>query len=77
MGKIWRKARHKASLAIWPHPWVDEYPISWLSFFGLLCTSSLTSIFLGPETMSFVQLFVPAKAAHDAVAKLGELGNIE
>lgn len=27
--------------------------------------------------MSLVQLFVPAEVAHDTVAELGELGNVE
>jgi hypothetical protein len=27
--------------------------------------------------MSLVQLFVPAEVAHDSVAELGELGNVE
>jgi V-type H+-transporting ATPase subunit a len=29
------------------------------------------------EAMSLVQLFVPAEVAHDTVAELGELGNVE
>jgi hypothetical protein len=32
---------------------------------------------LGSEAMSLVQLFVPAEVAHDTVAELGELGNVE
>jgi hypothetical protein len=31
----------------------------------------------GSEAMSLVQLFVPAEVAHDTVAELGELGNVE
>lgn len=27
--------------------------------------------------MSLVQLFIPTEVAHDAVAELGELGNVE
>ena len=31
----------------------------------------------GSEQMSLVQLFVPAEVAHDTVAELGELGNVQ
>jgi vacuolar-type H+-ATPase subunit I/STV1 len=31
----------------------------------------------GSEQMSLVQLFVPTEVAHDAVAELGELGNVQ
>jgi V-type H+-transporting ATPase subunit a len=29
------------------------------------------------EQMSLVQLFVPTEVAHDTVAELGELGNVQ
>ncbi len=32
---------------------------------------------LGSEQMSLVQLFVPTEVAHDTVAELGELGNVQ
>jgi hypothetical protein len=31
----------------------------------------------GSEEMSLVQLFVPTEVAHDAVAELGERGNVQ
>lgn len=31
----------------------------------------------GSEQMSLVQLFVPTEVAHDTVAELGELGNVQ
>lgn len=31
----------------------------------------------GSEAMSLVQLFVPTEVAHDTVAELGELGNVQ
>jgi hypothetical protein len=37
----------------------------------------VNDVFLGSEAMSLVQLFVPAEVAHDTVAELGELGNVE
>ena len=38
---------------------------------------SLISTTAGSEQMSLVQLFVPAEVAHDTVAELGELGNVQ
>lgn len=32
---------------------------------------------VGSEQMSLVQLFVPTEVAHDTVAELGELGNVQ
>ena len=32
---------------------------------------------IGSEQMSLVQLFVPTEVAHDTVAELGELGNVQ
>jgi hypothetical protein len=31
----------------------------------------------GSEAMSLVQLFIPTEVAHDTVAELGELGNVQ
>ena len=31
----------------------------------------------GSEAMSLVQLIVPTEVAHDTIAELGELGNVE
>ena len=39
--------------------------------------NAASDIVLGSEAMSLVQLFVPAEVAHDTVAELGELGNVE
>lgn len=38
---------------------------------------SLNDIVIGSEQMSLVQLFVPTEVAHDTVAELGELGNVQ
>jgi len=35
------------------------------------------SNYKGSEQMSLVQLFVPTEVAHDTVAELGELGNVQ
>lgn len=32
---------------------------------------------LGSEQMSLVQLFIPREVAHDTIAELGELGNVQ
>lgn len=37
----------------------------------------LTRTPAGSEQMSLVQLFVPTEVAHDTVAELGELGNVQ
>ena len=54
----------------------DEYP----SLFRTpIFSSSFPFIYktAGSEQMSLVQLFVPAEVAHDTVAELGELGNVQ
>jgi len=49
-----------------------------ISFFSSLnAVADLYGLLLGSEAMSLVQLFVPAEVAHDTVAELGELGNVE
>jgi vacuolar-type H+-ATPase subunit I/STV1 len=32
---------------------------------------------LGSEQMSLVQLFIPREVAHDTIAELGDLGNVQ
>lgn len=44
--------------------WYDLYP-HWVT-----CRT-------GSEQMSLVQLFVPTEVAHDTVAELGELGDVQ
>ena len=68
-----------ACLERWAHPWsMNIQPYFVIHFFSLLWTPSLIPmIFLGSEAMSLVQLFVPTEVAHDTVAELGELGNVE
>jgi len=56
----------------------DDYP----SLFREYC-AAIGSILMtdpncaGSEQMSLVQLFVPTEVAHDTVAELGELGNVQ
>lgn len=42
----------------------------------LACCTALTP-YIGSEQMSLVQLFVPTEVAHDTVAELGELSNVQ
>lgn len=35
------------------------------------------TIKLGSEQMSLVQLFIPREVAHDTIAELGELGDVQ
>lgn len=56
----------------------DDYP----SLFRECCLSvdvllMADSNCKGSEQMSLVQLFVPTEVAHDTVAELGELGNVQ
>jgi len=56
----------------------DDYP----SLFREYCLSAdvsplSDSNYKGSEQMSLVQLFVPTEVAHDTVAELGELGNVQ
>ena len=52
------------------------YPISCVSLYrgGKAVTDTTTQ---GSEQMSLVQLIVPTEVAHDTIAELGELGNVE
>ena len=49
---------------------VSLYGVEYTIDDDLLCV-------LGLEEMSLIQLFVPTEVAHDAVAELGELGNVQ
>lgn len=58
----------------------DEYP----SLFRTLFSSHVVPYlhrtltpYVGSEQMSLVQLFVPTEVAHDTVAELGELSNVQ
>jgi len=56
----------------------DDYP----SLFREYCVSMGSILMANPncagsEQMSLVQLFVPTEVAHDTVAELGELGNVQ
>lgn len=56
----------------------DDYPTLFREFWkGSDAFSLLTQSPVGSEPMSLVQLFIPTEVAHDAVAELGELGNVE
>lgn len=46
------------------------------NYFPIFISSYLHTT-TGSEQMSLVQLFVPAEVAHDTVAELGELGNVQ
>ena len=62
-------------------PLEDEYPTSFRDFYFFLYPfNTVLDVFHSPsgsEAMSLVQLFVPAEVAHDTVAELGELGDVE
>ena len=55
----------------------DQYP----SLFRTSISICFSNLYLhkttGSEQMSLVQLFVPTEVAHDTVAELGELGNVQ
>ena len=51
-------------------------PYANLHLFPIYISSYLHTT-IGSEQMSLVQLFVPAEVAHDTVAELGELGNVQ
>lgn len=59
----------------------DEYPSLFrtlvLHIFSNLYSLYFTFTTAGSEQMSLVQLFVPTEVAHDTVAELGELGNVQ
>jgi len=59
----------------------DEYPSLFrayiLTIFKTKFRCFLTTGNTGSEQMSLVQLFVPTEVAHDTVAELGELGNVQ
>ena len=55
---------------------VDEYPSLFRKLNFITSLPSVTSL-PGSEAMSLVQFFVPTEVAHDTVAELGELGNVE
>jgi V-type H+-transporting ATPase subunit a len=55
----------------------DDYP----SLFRKLVNSQACYIVLkrrtGSEEMSFVQFIIPLEVAHDTIAELGQLGNVQ
>jgi hypothetical protein len=59
----------------------DEYPSMFRTFFfqrfGFAPFGLNIPAKKGSEQMSLVQLFVPTEVAHDTVAELGELGNVQ
>ena len=55
----------------------DEYP-SMFRMVQILCAFFGTNKnHLGSEEMSLVQLYIPTEVAHDTVAELGELGDVQ
>ena len=48
-----------------------------MRFYFHLFSSLYLHTTAGSEQMSLVQLFVPTEVAHDTVAELGELGNVQ
>ena len=60
-------------------PVVNEYPSLFRSYLHVSNHLQVTELARtsGSETMSLVQLFVPTEVAHDTVAELGELGNMQ
>jgi len=61
----------------------DEYPSLFRAYiltifkFKFRCFLTTGQRNTGSEQMSLVQLFVPTEVAHDTVAELGELGNVQ
>ena len=51
--------------------------VPYVSSYSPIFISSYLHTTTGSEQMSLVQLFVPAEVAHDTVAELGELGNVQ
>ena len=59
----------------------DEYPSLFRAYLSHNLSVSFSKCWAtkitGSEQMSLVQLFVPTEVAHDTVAELGELGNVQ
>lgn len=57
----------------------DDYPTLFRESTGFCYVRAVSQlcVFIGSERMSLVQLFVPTEVAHDTVAELGELGNVQ
>ena len=55
----------------------DEYPTLFREYTEPLTRVTRSFVTVGSEQMSLVQLIVPTEVAHDTIAELGELGNVE
>ena len=55
----------------------DEYPTLFREYTEPLTRVTRSFVTAGSEQMSLVQLIVPTEVAHDTIAELGELGNVE
>lgn len=55
----------------------DEYPSLFRMSISIQFPIFIYITTTGSEQMSLVQLFVPTEVAHDTVAELGELGNVQ
>ena len=55
----------------------DQYPSLFRTSISIYFSNLYLHKTTGWEQMRLVQLFVPTEVAHDTVAELGELGNVQ
>lgn len=55
----------------------DQYPSMFRTYPESFGCAFLTEKLIGSEPMSLVQLYIPTEVAHDTVAELGELGDVQ